>query len=372
MNDALKAARDYVALLGDFRYDMANPVEVAKLGGSPAALKVFELMHGHESEVYLALIEGLLAIPDPFAAAVLAVQLGGMVEQGANPHPLGDAMVHRLGLDFTAARRFAQMLADEGVAEPEDAVPAVRALAGAKDPLGASAWAGQRMSTPAAMAAWCRHPLSRRVAAKLPHLADDAAYLGAHGGYAYFIGELLLSADGVPVLVLAPDQRKGFLVELVAVRNAAHLFALLEDALVGDPAAGLLDGPKLDPAIAAIARGEQPLEGDPIFSIGWHYEYWFGVNPEAAAQITGLHPLIGAMIGVEASLRALPLARGQAIILMKPRLVGSRTCKVNDFFPPLHDALRSGTLIVHELTPEEVDTTVAELRGDAEKLATSR
>ena len=369
MTEALTAAQAYVEFLSAFRYDAARPVEVAALGGSDVAMKLFNAMHGEESEVYLKLVEGLLVIPDPFAAGVLAVQLGGMVEQGANPHPLGDAMTRRLPGDFAAARRFAELLAADGVAEPDEGAPEVVAAAAAREPLGASAWAAQRMTTPAAMAAWCRHPLSRRVAAQLPSLGDDAAALGTHGGYAYFVGELLRSADGVPMLVLAPEQRKGFLLELVAVRNAAHLFALLEDALVGDPAAGLLEGVKLDPEIAAIARGEQMMEEEKIFSIGWHYEYWFGVNPEAAARITGLHPLIGAMIGVEAQLKHLPIVRRQAVILMKPRLVGSRTCKVSDFFAPLHDALRSGVLIHHELLPEEVDTTLAELRADADQVA---
>lgn len=366
---AKDAADAYLAFLAAFRYDMAKPTQMAELGGEPRALRVFETIYGHESEIYLHLIDGLLRLPDPFAASVLAVQLGSMIEHGANPHPLGDAMVHRLAIDFTAARKFAEMLDAEGTKEPEDAPRAVLAAAGKRDPHGAAAWASQQLSTAAAMTAWSRHPLSRRVAARTPGLAANAAYLGAHGGYAYFIGELLHSADGEHVLVLAPEQRKGFLVELFAVRNMCHLFALCEDALVGDAARGLLEGPVLDPAVAAVARGETALEQELTFSIGWHYEYWFGAHPEAAAAITGLHPQIGAMIGVEAQLRHLPLARNQAIILMRPGKVGSRSCKVSDFFPPIHDALRSGVLIRHELTPDEVDTTLAELRAEAEKAA---
>lgn len=366
---AIMAAETYLAFLAEFRYDMAKPTEMAALGGHPKALKVFETIYGHESVIYLRLIEGLLHIPDPFAASVLAVQLGSLIEHGANPHPLGDAMVHRLAIDFTAARKFAEMLDAEGTKEPEDAPRAVLAAAGKRDPHGAAAWAGQQLSTAAAMTAWSRHPLSRRVAARTPELAANAAYLGAHGGYAYFISELLHSADGEHVLVLSPEQRKGFLVELFAVRNMCHLFALCEDALVGDPANGLLEGPKLDAEVAAVARSERMLEKEMTFPIAWHYEYWFGVHPDAAAAITGLHPAIGAMIGIEAQLRHLPLTRNQAIILMRPRKVGSRTCKVSDFFPPIHDALRSGVLIRHELSPEEVDTTIAELRADAEKAA---
>jgi hypothetical protein len=74
--------------------------------------------------------------------------------------------------------------------------------------------------------------------------------------------------------VVAPEQHKGFVVELEAVRNAAHLFALLEDVLVGDPGHGLLAGPRVDPKVAAIARGEVAPEEAMSFAVGWHYEYW--------------------------------------------------------------------------------------------------
>lgn len=368
--EALRAADDYLALLTAFRYAPEQPVEVAELGNSEPAQRMYAALVGAESEVYLHLVSALPGIPDPFAAGVLAVQLGGMIEQGANPHPLGDAMRVRLPVDFAAARRFAELLAaDYKIEEPDEASPEVLRAAAARDGAGASAWAAMKLNTPAAMAAWCRHPTSRRVAAGVPHLADDAALLGQHGGYAYFIGELLHAADGIELLVLAPEQRKGFVVELVAVRNAAHLFALLEDTLVGDPGAGLLEGPKVDPEIAAIARGEIMIEAERIFTIGWHYEHWFGMHPTAGATITGLHPVIAAMIGVEASVAHLPTPIEQPVMLMKKRLVGTRTCEASAFFSPLHNALRSATHIRKTLTPDEVDAVLARLAAEADRVA---
>lgn len=367
--EALRAAADYLAFLTAFRYDPADPVEVAALGASEPAQRMYAAVAGAESEVYLHLVEALPGIPDPFAAGVLAVQLGGMIEQGANPHPLGDAMRVRLPGDFAAARRFAELLAADNIEEPDEAKPEVLLAAALRDVPAAAAWAAMKLNTPAAMAAWCRHTASRRIAAGTPHLADDAAFLGQHGGYAYFIGELLQAADGTELLVLVPEQRKGFVVELVAVRNAAHLFALLEDALVGAPAAGLLEGPKVDPEIAAIARGEIMMEAERIFTIGWHYEYWFGMHPTAGGAITGLHPAIAAMIGVEASVRHLPTPLEQPVILMKQRLIGSRTCDASSFFSPLHNALRSATQIRRTLTPDEVDATLARLHAEGDKVA---
>src|SRR5262249_19964468 len=110
---------------------------------------------------------------------------------------------------------------------PADADPATLARLGRQERTGASAWAALQLSTPAAMAAWCRHRPSRLAAKAIPELADDAAFLGSRGGYCWYIGELHSAADGTQLTVLAPEQRKGFIVELEVVRNAAHLFALL-------------------------------------------------------------------------------------------------------------------------------------------------
>jgi len=370
--EALRAANDYLTFLAEFRYTAEPPVDVNAIGASPAAQRMYQAIPGSEAEVYLHLAARVPQVADPFAAGVLAVQLGGMIEQGANPHPLGDAMIARLPGDFVAARKFAELLETEHkIEEPDEADPAVVAAAAARDPVGAAAWAAMRLNTPAAMAAWCRHPPTRRAAAAVPYLAEDASFLGQHGGYAYFIGELLQAADGVEVLVLAAEQRKGFVVELVAVRNAAHLFALLEDVLVGDPAAGLLEGTKGDPVIASIARGETVMEAEHPFSINWHYEYWFGVNGDAAAHLTGLHPAIAAMIGVEASVAKLPTPLDRPVILMKPRALGSRSCEASEFFSPLHNALRSAVEIRKVLSPDEVDAALRVLQDEAARLLTA-
>jgi hypothetical protein len=112
------------------------------------------------------------------------------------------------------------------------------------------------------------------------------------------------------------------------------------------------------------------MEAERTFSIGWHYEHWFGLHPEAAAHITGLHPAIAAMIGVEASVAHLPVVLEQPVLLMKPRTIGSRTCEASGFFSPLHNALRSSVTIRRTLTADEVDASVARLRAEAERVAT--
>ena len=311
----------------------------------------------------------LPGLADPLAAGLLACQIGGMVEQGVDPVPLAQALCARLPADYAAALRFAELLeADSGKARPDRASAAALRRSGNKEALGRSAWAALELSTQAAMAVWCRHRLSRRAARAVPGLVEGAARLGARGAYCEYIAELLQAADGMLLTVLAPEQRKGFVVELEAVRNAAQLFVLLEDTLVGDPADGWLVGPRSSPKLAALARGEPQPEQRGSFAIGWHYEYWWGLQPEAVARARGLPPQLAAMIGVEVTLDQLPEFRGQRLLLMRPARMAGRRCSPG-FLAPLHDALRSGVTVLRQLPAIEVDALCDLLRAEAEQMA---
>ena len=283
---ALTAAEDYLGSLSRYRHGDDGPADPMTLAGGLEADQLFRAMRGRPTEVREAvagkLATGLAQLSDPLAAGLVATQVGGLVESGVDPVPLAEALKTRLPSDFAAARRFVGLLETEiDVQSPDDADPATLCDLGCKDRTGASAWAALRFSTAAAMAVWCRHRPSRLAAKAIPGLADDAAFLGSRGGFCWYIGELLSSADGTKLTVVAPEQRKGFVVELEVVRNAAHLFVLLEDTLVGDPGQGLLTGTRTDPKVAAIARGEAGIEDAMDFAVGWHYEYWWGLRPEA-------------------------------------------------------------------------------------------
>jgi hypothetical protein len=369
---AALAAEDYLAHLAQYRHGDDGPAEPASLAGGPAADRLLQAMRGAPPEVRAAvaarLASGVKELVDPLAAGLVAVQVGSLIEDGLDPAPLAEALRTRLPADFAAARWFVGLLEAETALQcPGDADRATLARLGRQERTGASAWAALQLSTAAAMTAWCKHRPSRLAAKATRGLADDAVFLGSRGGHSWYIGELLTAADGTSLTVLAPEQRKGFLVELEVVRNAAHLFALLEDVLVGDPGQGLLTGPRADARVAAVARGEAEMEEGMTFAIGWHYEYWWGLRPEAAARTSGLHPLVAAMIGVEAPVHDLPAFRGRPVILMRPALLGHRGCDVG-FFAPLHGALRSRVTVPRQLPPAEVDALCDDLGAEAEKL----
>lgn len=366
------AAEDYLAALSRYQHGDDGPADPVKVAGGPEAHRFFEALKGQADEVRDGaanrLAAGICSVPDPLAAALAAYQVGALIEQGADPAVLGEALRPRLQADFAAARRFVGLVeAETSIQQPADVDAATIARLGRKERTGASAWAALKFSTCAAMAAWCRHRPSRLLARGAPGLADDASFLGERGGYCHFIAELLSAADGTQITVLSPEQHRGFVVELESVRNAAHLFALLEDTVVGDPEQGWLAGPRVDAKVAAVARGEGFIEEGASYHIGWHYEYWWGLHPDGAARRLNVHPLAAGMIGVEATVHDLPEIRGQAILLMRPKLFGSRLCDMN-FFAPLHDALRSRVTVVRKLPAVVVDSLCHDLRAEAEQL----
>lgn len=369
---AVAAADDFLAFLSRYRHGDDGPAPPAAVAGGPEAQRFFDASRRQADEVRDAaanrLAAGIGSIPDPLAAGLAGCHVGALIERGADPAVLGEVMRPRLQADFAAARRFVELVEVEtGIEQPGDVDAAILAQLGRKDRIGASAWAAQESSTRAAMAAWCRHRPSRLLARGAPGLADDAGFLGERGGYSHFIAALLSAADGTQITVLSPEQHKGFVVELEAVRNAAHLFALLEDTVVGNPEQGWLSGPRVAAGVAAVARGKCPLNVAMTYEVGWHYEYWWGVAPEGAGRRLGLHPLIAGMIGVEATVHDLPEVLGQAILLMRPKVLGSRGCDMS-FFAPLHSALRSRVTVLRKLGAAEVDALCHRLRAEAEKL----
>lgn len=367
-DEASAAAQDYLAHLAQLRPARSGPADPDQLADCPANRRLnacLDALNATQRDAVVAILASALPeLADPFTAALLACQLGGLVEDGADPVHLAEALRLRLPTDYASALNFVAMLAaDSGKKRPGQARRSALLRSGQQDPTGWSAWAALELNTPAAMAVWCRHRGSRRAAAATPGLRTGAAQLGAVGGYCAYVAELLEAADGIQLTVLAPEQQKGFVVELEVVRNAAHLFALLEDTLVGDPRQGLLVGPRPSAKVAAVARGGAELDASGSFPIGWHYEYWWGLQPEAAARARGLDPQLVAMIGVEATVHDLPACNGQPVVLMRPRRM-QRRCDLG-LFAPLHDALRSQVAVLRQLSGAEVASLCKELQAAA-------
>jgi hypothetical protein len=99
-------------------------------------------------------------------------------------------------------------------------------------------------------------------------------------------------------------------VELEVVRNIAHLQALLEDALVGDPAGGWLDGPRIDPHIAAFAGSERFMDHEQSYALGWNFQHRGGIR-EQPGDIN--LPTISATLPFEGKVADLPAVNGRGV-----------------------------------------------------------
>jgi hypothetical protein len=114
--------------------------------------------------------------------------------------------------------------------------------------------------------------MARREFPQLHALADD---LAAHHERAFFLAQLLRVLDDERLIVLHPEQRKGYRVRIIGVATNFELFVLLADALIGDPSQGWLEGEKPHPIVAAVCR-DQPAEIAADIGATGAFNFWNG------------------------------------------------------------------------------------------------
>ena len=129
----------------------------------------------------------------------------------------------------------------------------------------------------------------------------------------------------------------------------------LQFALIG---AGHLIGDPLDDAVVAVARGEVPHTQHLHDSARFHFCAWFGMR--ANGELDGMN--MGSWLPVDYDPGAIPLFEGVPVVLIGPKVLGSRSWDSN-FFANIHDALRSRAEIVEVLTPEAAGAWIEKIRA---------
>lgn len=291
----------------------------------PAFRAFFEWAQGAPPAVLDGLVGALLpglAVTDPLHAAYVALTCGTLVEWGASPSTASGAIVDRLAVVVS------------GRTIDRDAA---------------------RHLVVAAMAHLCRSADARIVARRTPRLADDLARWREEVPHTRYVSEVLaLVDDEVTVLVL--PQRRGYRVRLEAVRSNFHLFTLLQGALIGDPAAGLIAGDAVAPDVLAEATGEARPTGERRDHQGFHFHDWSAVAPDEALR----HDLRSTLWG-EGSPREIPSLDGETFVVLGPPVLGGRSWNSGFFVADLHDALRSRATVRAPMSAAEVDAAIARL-----------
>jgi hypothetical protein len=311
---------------------LANLMRLAQSLGSPGEL-----------DALLAEVAPLVRAEDRFRAGAIALSCGSMVEMGGDPGAafphLAAALPHHLAL----ARR-----AQERKKRPKDD-------AFADDPGAARALAGLSYLLLCTMTVICRRVEFRQALRANAEVVEGVAALRQHSGEADFVAQVLALTDGVELLVLAPQEGKGFRFALEAVNNNFHLFTLLQAALtLGDH----LPGEPPEPELLGLATGEAPQPTARVDHALWHFYSWRGLQPDGTFAATDFRTWIPG----DASPADIPQLDGTRIVAIGPTVLGRRSWNSNEF-ACIHDALRSRAELVEVLSGGEVAQWVERIRA---------
>ncbi|VTR95340.1 Uncharacterized protein OS=Ktedonobacter racemifer DSM 44963 GN=Krac_2879 PE=4 SV=1 [Gemmata massiliana] len=308
----------------------SEPAEV--FGGPPfSTLMQFTQTLGSRAELNALLAElvPFIRAADPFRGSTVALNCGTLVEIGGDPGLVFPHLLGELPRHLDLAKR----------AHEKDIAP--RALFD-EDPDAAKSAGGLRYLLLATMTVICRSAEFRQALRADAEIVENIFALREHYGEADFVAQVLNLADGLDLLVLAPQERKGFRLALEAVSTNAHLFTLIQGALIGG---GHLAGDPIDPEVMAVATGESPHPRLLSDHARFHFDIWSGSVDNPIGTLLSLP--------VEESPLSIPSLDGQRIVVIGPSILGGRGWDSN-FFANIHDALKSRAEVVEVLPEAEV------------------
>ncbi|QJW94063.1 hypothetical protein [Frigoriglobus tundricola] len=282
-----------------------------------------------ELDALLSEVAALTRTGDPFRTSVIAVNCGSLVEMGGDPALVAPHLVAALPGHLNLARRAAGATFDT-------------------DPDAIRARGGLTFLMLATMAVLCRGAAFRQAARANADLVAGVEALAEEHRESGFVAQVLGFTDGLALLVLAPNEGKGFRVACDAVATNAHLFTLLQAALIGG---GHLSGEPIDEEVVGVATGAIPHTRVLHDHARFHFSSWFGLPKEGEFQGNLIDSIIH--FPVEVSPGAIPEFDGVRVVLIDPMRGGGRSWDSN-FFANIHDALRSRAEVVEVLSPEEV------------------
>ena len=336
---ALTAYADKPATSRDIR------AEPGDLFGRPpiTTLMQFAQAVGSRAELnaLVADVAPLIRTADPFRGSAIALNCGTLVEMGGDPDLVFPHLLAVLLRHLSLAAKARELDLAPGALFDDD-------------PDAAKAAAGLRYLLLATMTVICRKAEYRQALRANPAIAVLFEILREGSAEADFVAQVLGYTDGLELLVLAPNEVKGFRVVLEAVATCAHLFTLLQAALIDG---GHLDGEPTDPEVIAVATGvTAPTQALPDHA-RFHFQTWDGLNPDGT--LAGMN--LASWIGVEVSPADIPPFDGVPVVLVGPTVLGSRSWDSN-FFANIHDALKSCAEIVEVLPPADVEKWIERIR----------
>jgi hypothetical protein len=245
-----------------------------------------------------------IATTDHARASAVAIGCGAIVENGGDPDIAIGPILEHLPDTLAAAAVFIDACeemarqekaargegesggseaAGEGEEEEEEEGDLVQRFGyqvAQELPEEGQAWLSLRPMCLGAIAMLGRSPRARQQGRATESLSDRAGYLAGRHDQVSFLHMMLQVVDNEELLVLHPETKRGYRVRISGIADNFQLHLLLADALVGDPAKGLLPGQRPDPRTVAAAR-DQPVDPQARSAQGvFNLWTWQGLQPD--------------------------------------------------------------------------------------------
>jgi hypothetical protein len=196
-------------------------------------------------------------------------------------------------------------------------------------------------------------PGARRLAQADGKLLADCKRMPFDPGFVEFLRKLLQVLDDEEMVVLHPQLRRGYRIQISGIGDNFQLHTLLADALIGDPAQGRLPGQRINPHVAALAKDApftvEEMGGVPSAEGRFNLVNWHGLQPdetlpEGIQQGAAKHWIWNE--GIPADITPF---EGQRVILLSPPPY-SRAWNAGRIFP----SMRADLHVLEILSPESV------------------
>jgi len=324
-------------------------------------LGAFESADAKTAKAALGALEVATAKAEGRGAQVLHLALGALVEGGAPPELAWPAISRRLRETLDGATRFARACVTEAN-DPvvDDAIASVGAAVAKKRPREAAAWQALASRCLAAVACLTRSRALRKAEQAKGELAEAVFPLEDAVEEVGFLSQALRILDDAPLLLIHPESQRGFRVVVRDVSSNVELYVLLADAIVGDPAAGLVPGTRPDPrAVAALKDPDHAPRKPPQVMVSFNLSAWTALEddgslPEADAE----HP--EHWIWIEGVPADIPELDGERVVLLHDPAV-ARMLPVESSFA----ALRPSLVVKKKLSTAEVARLLAAMGAAA-------
>jgi hypothetical protein len=334
-----------IAALAEYAAKPATSHDIRAEPGEIFSAPAFQQLQRHlrslsaksELDALLADVAALIPNGDLFRTSAIALNCGSLVEAGGDPALVAPHLLAALPRHLALAGRAGDTTFET-------------------DPDAHRAWAGLTFFMLATMAVLCRGAAFRRAARANPEITAGVEALRESHRETDFVAQVLGFTDDLELLVLVPNELKGFRVQCEAVATNAHLFTLLQAALIGG---GHVEGEPVDSEVVGVARGESPHTRQLFDHARFHFSAWTGLKADGSFKGDPINSMLH--FPVEVSPAAIPRFEGTRILLIDPVVTGSRSWD-SGFFANIHDALRSRAEVVEVLTREQVQEWLDRIR----------